>query len=143
MYLNQTSEYIDITHTDSIFLPSININSNIIMNEISEEKETINFSNFQEDEKNINKLFFILQYIYNQKINSLINLFFISLKDIIKNPNNIDYKRKNNIHKKMFKSKTLFNWQNKVLSEKCIDANYNKIKRSNSAKVLKKYNQNN
>ena len=39
----------------------------------------------------------------------------------------------------MFKSKTLFNWQNKVLSEKCIDANYNKIKRSNSAKVLKKY----
>ena len=143
LYLNQTLEYIDITHTDSIFLPSININSNIIMNEISEEKETINFSNFQEDEKNINKLFFILQYIYNKKINSLFNLFFISLKDIIKNSNNIDYKRKNNIHKKMFKSKTLFNWQNKVLSEKCIDANYNKIKRSNSAKVLKKYNQNN
>ena len=137
LYLNNTLEYIGTTHTDSIFLPAIYINSEKIMNEIIEEKESGNFSNLQEDEKNLNNLFNILIYIYKQKNISYFQLFFNSLKEVIKKSINADSQGRNNINKKMFKSKTYFNLKNKfILSENYIDLSNNKLKRSNSSIIM-------
>jgi len=137
LYLNTTLEYIGTTHTDSIFLPAIYINSEKIMNEIIEEKESGNFSNLQEDEKNLNNLFNILIYIYKQKNISYFQLFFNSLKEVIKKSINADSQGRNNINKKMFKSKTYFNSKNKfILSENYIDLSNNKLKRSNSSIIM-------
>lgn len=153
LYLNHKLEYSGLTHTDSIYLPSIYRNSNLIMNEIVEEKETSNFSNIQEDEDDINKLFSmvnIIETFYKQNLFDFYYQFFNSLKYINKYSNPIEPKKRNNTEEKMQKSKTYFNWKYKKFL-KVNDVDIRKkflnidlvndiIKRSKSVKILNKEN---
>ena len=153
LYLNQKLEYIGLTHTDSIYLPSIYRNSNLIMNEIVEEKETFNFSNIQEDEDDINKLFGMINIIesfYKQNMIDFYHQFFNSLKYINKYSNQIESEKRNNTEEKLQKSKTYFNWKYKKFL-KLNDVDIRKkslnidlvndiIKRSKSVKILNKEN---
>jgi len=149
LYLNHKLEYIDLTHTDSILLPSIYKNANLIMNEISEEKESFNFSNIQDDEDDINKLFGmvnIIESFYKQNLIDLYYQFFNSLKYINKSQNQIDPKKRYKTEEKMQKSKTYFNWkyenffkENDIdIRKKFLNADLinNIIKKSNSAKII-------
>ena len=116
LYLNNKTDYIGSTHTDSIFLPATYTNSKIIMNEISEEKESVNLSNIQEDQNLLNKLLNMINIIecfYNQNLIYFYQKFLYSLKYIIKNPNKSNLKRRNNNNGELLKSKTYFNWKNK------------------------------
>ena len=123
------------------------------MNEIVEEKETSNFSNIQEDEDDINKLFSmvnIIETFYKQNLFDFYYQFFNSLKYINKYSNPIEPKKRNNTEEKMQKSKTYFNWKYKKflkvndvdIRKKFlnIDLVNNIIKRSKSVKILNKEN---
>ena len=155
LYLNHKLEYIDRIHTDSIILPATFYrNSNMMMNEISEEKESFNLSNIQEDENDLNKLlnmFNIIEYFYKQKLIYFYHQFFNSLKYIFNySSNKKDSKGRNNSEEKILKSKTYLNLKNKnfliennkELKKKLVDINFvNDIfKRSNSVKIMNKEN---
>jgi hypothetical protein len=149
LYLNHKLEYIGLTHTDSILLPSFYKNANLIMNEISEEKESFNFSNIQDDEDDINKLFGmvnIIESFYKQNLIDLYYQFFKSLKYINKSQNQNELKKRYNTEEKMQKSKTYFNWKyENFFKENDIDIRKkflnsdlinNIIKKSNSVKII-------
>ena len=153
LYLNHKLEYIGITHTDSIILPAVYGNTNLIMNEIIEEKESFYFSNIQDDENDVNKLLNminIIEYFCKQQLLYLYNHFFNSLKYIINYSNNSDSKGRNNRKEKISKSKTYC-----ILSDKTflidnnidikkklvnIDLINDIFKRSNSVKFKKREN---
>ena len=153
LYLNNIDEYIECTHNDSIFLPSIYSKSKMIMNEISEEKESLNISNIQGDEKYINKLFnmIVLLEHYNRRwLIYYYQLFFNVLNTTV------DYSRKsykkgiNKINEEIIKSKTYLDWKDKNILYKNnfemdkkltnVELLNNIIKRSNSVKKINQKN---
>ena len=152
LYINHKLNYFERTHTDTITLKACYRNLKIMMNEISEEKESFNLSNFQDDENSINKLIDminIIELISKKNIYYFYRIFFDSLKyiSVCNNTKNIEG-RNDRENKNLSPSKTYFKLKNKkILLDN--DINYKKklvnvdllnelFKRSNSVKANNK-----
>ena len=152
LYLNHKLNYFGRTHTDSITLKACYRNLKIMMNEISEEKESFNLSNIQDDENSMNKLINminIIELFCKKNINYFYQIFFNTLKSISASINSKKIKGRNNRgNKNISTSKTYFKLKNKeILLDS--DLNYKKklvnvdllnelFKRSNSVKANNK-----
>ena len=150
LYLNNNLNYIGITHTDSITLLAIYTNLKMPINEISEEKESVGFSNIQDDENSINKIFNlvnVIEYYYRRNIIFFYNLFFKSLK-YLTDTDITNSKGRNMYNNDITKSKSYYNWKKKdILINKDIDIRKKMInidlinnifKKSNSVKDINK-----
>ena len=152
LYLNHKLNYIGGTHTDSITLKSCYSNLKIMMNEISEEKESLYLSNIQDDETALNKLISminVLELYQKKNILYLYQKFFDSLKYITKLISKKQLRGRNDREDEdMTNSKTYFKFKNKdILLDN--EINYKKkfvnldllndiFKRSNSVKASDK-----
>ena len=152
LYLNHKLNYFGRTHTDSITLKACYRNLKIMMNEISEEKESFNLSNIQDDENSMNKLINMVNIIelFSKKIiYYFYHIFFNLLKyiSISTNSKNIEG-RNDRLNKNINTSRTFFKLKNKeILIDN--DINYKKklvnvdllnnlFKRCNSVKANNK-----
>ena len=148
LYLNHKLKYFGRTHTDSITLKACYRNLKIMMNEISEEKESFNLSNIQDDENSLNKLISminILEFFTKQNMFYCYQIFFNSLKYISTSFKSKNIERRNDRENKNINiSKTYFKLKNKELLLDS-DINYKKkmvnvdllnelFRRSNSVK---------
>ena len=152
LYLNHKLNYFGRTHTDSITLKACYRNLKIMMNEISEEKESFNLSNIQDDENSMNKLINMVNIIelFSKKIiYYFYHIFFNLLKyiSISNNSKNIEG-RNDRLNKNINTSRTFFKLKKKeILIDN--DINYKKklvnvdllnnlFKRCNSVKANNK-----